>query len=349
MKKTLSTTLILLITITLTGQNLPSLLSGKNINATFSILGYDEEKKEWGIAVATDNIYVGNSTIYIKPGVGAFSVIAETNPDYAINGFSKLEAGATIEESILHTKSKDEQSHYRQVSGMDKEGNVFAFTGEALKYWNGKADHLIKDKFVVMGNQLDEEVLEKMSTTFVNTKGTLAERLLASLIEGQNAGGQITGKQSAALVVKGIDHEWYNQIDLRVDHSKEPFKELKNLLNYHYGRIRLNQAIYALDFKNEKRSKTKLKEAENLLEGWNGMYSKIAYVHSLLGNDERAIFWIEKGLLENPKWTVNLPAFYYLRNHEKLSELIKPNSFSLKDWENAISMLIRLNLSLIHI
>ena len=59
-------------------QNTPSLLSGKNINATFSIIAYEEATQEWGIAVATNNIYVGNSTIYIEPGIGAFSVIAET-------------------------------------------------------------------------------------------------------------------------------------------------------------------------------------------------------------------------------------------------------------------------------
>ncbi len=55
-------------------QNLPSLLKGKNINATFSIAGYDPKAQEWGIAVATNNIYVGNSTVYILPGLGAFSV-----------------------------------------------------------------------------------------------------------------------------------------------------------------------------------------------------------------------------------------------------------------------------------
>ncbi len=57
-------------------QNLPSLLTGRNINATFSITAYDSAAQEWGIAVATNNIYVGNSTVYITPGLGAFSVIA---------------------------------------------------------------------------------------------------------------------------------------------------------------------------------------------------------------------------------------------------------------------------------
>lgn len=344
MKRQIFTLILSTISVICVCQNMPSLLSGKNINSTFSILAYDEEYKEWGIAVATNNICVGNSTIYIEPGVGAFSVIADTNPDYAFNGFNKLKEGSTIKQAILFTKEKDAEAYDRQVSGVDSNGNVFAFTGEALKYWNGKAGHMLKDKFVVMGNQLDELVLRRMSIAFENSKGTLAERLLNSLIEGQIAGGQITGKQSAALMVKGLDNEWYNQIDLRVDNSQQPFKELKTLLNYHYGRIKLNQSEIAFkEYGNVKRAKEKIIEAENLLDGWNGIYSKIAYVYSLLGNEEKSIFWIQKAMLENPNWEVNLPAFYYLRKNEDLTKLINPDLFSLNDWENAISMLLKLN------
>src|SRR5476651_2336733 len=90
-------------------QNLPSLLLNKNINSTFSITAYDEVAQEWGIAVATNNIYVGNSTIYIEPGIGAFSVIAETEPAYAINGFQQLKAGKSIEQAINYTREKDDE------------------------------------------------------------------------------------------------------------------------------------------------------------------------------------------------------------------------------------------------
>ncbi len=110
-------------------QNLPSLLLEKNINATFSIIAYDAEQAEWGIAVATNNIYVGNSTVHIEPGVGAFSIIAETEPQYAIDGFEHLNAGASIEKAISSTRDTDKNAHYRQVAGIDKLGNTFAFTG----------------------------------------------------------------------------------------------------------------------------------------------------------------------------------------------------------------------------
>jgi len=339
----LATLFLCLLSLTLSSQNLPSLLSGKNINATFSILAYDAEAQEWGIAVATNNLYVGNSTVYIEPGLGAFSVIAETHPPYAHNGFQQLKQGATIEQAILSTKNQDAQAHFRQVAGIDKSGNVFAFTGEALTYWQGTSSHLLGESYVVMGNQLDENVLQHMSRTYERTRGTLAERLFASLIAGQLAGGQVSGKQSAALVVKGTDNQWYNQIDLRVDHSQQPFVDLQKLLDYHYGRIQLNQAYYAFDAGNRPRAAKKLARAEKLLEGWNGMYSKIAYTHSLMGNDTMAVVWIQKALLENPSWRVNLPAFYYLRYFEEVNALLDLNTFTIKDWETAISMYICLN------
>ncbi|WP_405206193.1 DUF1028 domain-containing protein [Aquimarina sp. LLG6339-5] len=330
---------IVLLAISGYSQNLPSLLTDKNINATFSILAYDKKAKEYGIAVATNNIYVGNSTVYIDPAIGAFSVIAETEPLYAIEGFKNLKAGKSIKQAILEVKENDKVSHYRQVSGMDVKGNVYAFTGKSLKYWNGEASEVLGENFVVIGNQLDSEVLSQMSKAFKNAEGTLAERLLQSLIAGQNAGGQVSGKQSAAIVVKGADNAWYNQIDLRVDNSKKPIKELQILMNYHYGRISLNQALYAHREGNIKRAKRKLLEAESMLEGWDGIYTRIAKTNFILGDEYKAIKWIKKGLSENPKWSVNIPAFYFLRNNPEMKSIIKPDSFNINDWENAIQML----------
>lgn len=333
---------LLLSTLINYGQNLPSLLTERNINSTFSILAYDENAKEWGVAVATDNIDVGNSTIYIQPELGAFSVIAETERKYALEGFKKLKEGKSIEQAITEVKDNDKGANYRQISGIDANGNVFAFTGKLLKYWNGNTSEICRKNHVVMGNQLADNVLSEMSQTFESPEGTLAERLLKSLVAGQNAGGQISGKQSAAIVVKGANNEWFNQIDLRVDNSKNPIKELKTLMSYHYGRIRLNQAIYTKRAGNLGRAKQKLVEAESMLDGWTGMYSKIAGANIAMGNEDAAVQWIKKGLAENPNWSVNLPAFYYLRENTEMKSIIQPESFSTTDWESALGMLSNL-------
>ncbi|MEL6305701.1 MAG: DUF1028 domain-containing protein [Bacteroidota bacterium] len=319
-------------------QNLPSLLLEKNINATFSIIAFDADQEEWGIAVATNNIYVGNSTIHIEPGLGAFSIIAETEPLYAIKGFEHLKTGKSIEKAISLTRETDGVAHYRQVAGIDKLGNTFAFTGEALKYWRGSAKHIVGEQYVVMGNQLQEAVLPEMAKTFESAKGTLAERLLESLLAGQKVGGQITGKQSAALVVKGTHNEWFNQIDLRVDHSKTPFKDLKRLLNYHYGRIRLNRALYAQREGNPTLAEQRLAAAEEMLEGWTGMYPRIALANFSIRNEESAVQWIQKGLEENSNFKAYLPSFYILKDHPALKDLIKEETFDIRDRESALSM-----------
>lgn len=193
-----------------------------------------------------------------------------------------------------------------------------------------------------MGNQLAENVLSEMSKTFEQSQGTLAQRLLKSLLAGQNAGGQISGKQSAAVVVKGTDNEWFNQIDLRVDNSKNPINELQTLMDYHYGRIYLNQAIYAVREGNSKRAKQKLMEAESMLNGWTGIYSRIVGAHIAMQNEDAAVDWIKKGLAENKNWSVNLSAFYFLHENPEMKSIIKPNTFGVKDWESAMGMLSNL-------
>lgn len=125
------TILLALIPLLLQSQNLPSLLTNRDINSTFSILAYDENAKEWGIAVATNNIYVGNSTIYIEPEIGAFSVIAETEPRYGIEGLEKLRAGKSIESAITEVRDNDNQANYRQISGIDAKG-TFMLLAESL-------------------------------------------------------------------------------------------------------------------------------------------------------------------------------------------------------------------------
>lgn len=324
-------------------QNLPSLLLDRNINSTFSIIAYDSAAKEWGIAVATNNIYVGNSTVYIQPGLGAFSLIAETDPDYAINGFVELKKGKSVKEAIEFTRANDEDANFRQIAGIDSIGNVYAYTGSALKFWKGDAMHLIGKHYVVLGNQLAKGVLSSMAKSYEDSKGTLAERLLTSIRAGQNAGGQITGKQSAALMVKGVHQEWYNQIDLRVDDAKYPLIELQRLLNFHYGRIKLNQAIKLLKNGEKVQGLKLLNEAGKLVEGWNGIYSKLIMGMLLGGEEDAAVKTILKAIKENPDWKENLPCFYFLANRPELRKFYIKDVFSEKDWNQAIQFLIEVN------
>jgi len=338
--------LLLCSTYTVCAQNIQSLLLERDIQSTFAIIGLDPETEELGIAVATNNIYVGNSTIYIKPGVGAIATIAETQPEYGIIGLKKLEEGEPIDQILDELKAKDEDARFRQIGGLDANGIGYAFTGESVKYWSGVSGQLIGQHYVVLGNQLAPKVLEEMAKTFEDHQGALPDRLLESLLAGQRCGGQISGKQSAALVVKGPRNQWYNQIDLRVDHSKSPFQDLKQLWNFHQGRILVNQSLYASRGGNLERGKSKISEAAKKIEGWTGMYSKAALAFYLAGEEKQAVRWIQKALLEDPYGEQILPFFYALRNHEELESIIRPDQFTAKDWEFALNGMLQMGKSL---
>ncbi len=328
--------LLFLLPTVLPAQNLPSLLLQKNINATFAIIGYDPLTKEWGIAVATNNIYVGNSTTYIEPGAGAIAVIAETEPAYGLNGLAQMKAGKTPQEAFAFTQQTDTDSSFRQVGMLDKNGQPYAITGHALSYWQGMAGHQAAQNCVVLGNQLAPGVLTSMHQCFDSSRGPLAERLLQALMAGQQAGGQLSGKQSAALLVKGLQQEWFNHIDLRVDHSLTPFQDLRRLLDYHYGRITINQAVTQIRQGNREKGTALLNKAQAQVKGWTGIYGKLVQACLLLNNTARAVSLIHEALQAEPQWKENLPAFYCLKNEKALAGLIREDRFMEKDWYAAI-------------
>ncbi|SDM19585.1 DUF1028 domain-containing protein [Siphonobacter aquaeclarae] len=330
---------LLCLSLPLHAQNLPSLLHDRNVQSTFSIVAFDPQAEEWGIAVATNNLAVGASTAYIRPGVGAFTLIAETEPAYAANGFRLLEQGRSIEEALDFTRKKDTLSYQRQFAGVDADGNVFAFTGESLRYWKGTATHRTGFHFAVLGNQLAPGVTDRMAETFETTTGTLATRLLAALLAGERAGGQINGKQSAALLVKGVRHEWYEDIDLRVDHSRHPFEDLRRLLDYYEGRVLTNRAAFAARNDNPARARGFLAEATRKTKGWYGFYGRIAKVHWLLQEPVPARKLVLEALRAEPRWKENLPAFYGIYD-ATLERLYPEKKFTLADWTLAVDMLI---------
>ncbi|MEM9981338.1 MAG: hypothetical protein AAF734_02505, partial [Bacteroidota bacterium] len=88
--------------------------------------------------------------------------------------------------------------------------------------------------------------------------------------------------------------------------------------------------------------KEKLLQAEKMLEGWTGIYARIAQAYLLLEEEDRAVYWIKKGMAENDHWKVNLPAFYILNDKPDMSSLITKSNFSTTDWEQALAMLSNL-------
>ncbi|KAB7666049.1 DUF1028 domain-containing protein [Bacillus sp. B1-b2] len=198
---------------------------------TFSIIGFDPEEKEWGIAVQSKFLGVGSVVPWAKAGIGAVATQSYANTSFGPDGLRLMEEGKTAEEALHIILEKDPAREQRQVAFIDAKGNAATFTGNECYGWAGG---MTGQHFAAQGNILvDEKTVQTMANTFQTKQGSLAERLLAALQAGQDAGGDSRGQQSAALLIvkdRG-GYGGYNDryIDLRVDDHIEPIKELSRI------------------------------------------------------------------------------------------------------------------------
>jgi len=198
---------------------------------TFSIVAYDPKKKEWGVAVQSKFIAVGSIVPFAKVNVGAIATQAWANTSYGPKSLVLLEQGMTAEETIKIITQHDEKREHRQVGIVDSFGNVASFTGKKCFDWAG---HVSGENYTCQGNILvSEDTVLAMSHAYRETSGDLVEKLLAALEEGQEAGGDSRGKQSAAiLIVKeegAYDGGTDRYINVRVDEHEHPIKELRRV------------------------------------------------------------------------------------------------------------------------
>jgi len=203
--------------------------------STFSIVAFDPETKELGIAVQSRFLGVGAVVPFAKAGVGAVATQSFANTTYGPNGLALMAQGKTAAETLQKLIDDDDGAARRQVGIVDAKGGVATFTGERCMDW---ADGVEGEHYCAQGNILaGESVIKEMGRAFEETKGDLGDRLIAALLAGQAAGGDKRGKQSAALLIvkeKGGYAGWNDRYrDIRVDDHKEPIVELKRIYALH--------------------------------------------------------------------------------------------------------------------
>jgi uncharacterized Ntn-hydrolase superfamily protein len=200
--------------------------------ATFSVVGYDPDAKEWGVAVASKFLAVGSVVPWAEAGVGAVATQSFANVTYGPKGLDLMRNGKTAEETIKSLTDDDDGRDQRQVGMIDAKGNAATFTGKKCMAWAGGKTG---KHYACQGNILaGPEVVDAMAKAFEESKGPLAWRLMASLEAGDNAGGDKRGKQSAAIYVAKAKGGYAGgndrYIDFRVDDHKEPIPELARVL-----------------------------------------------------------------------------------------------------------------------
>ncbi len=203
--------------------------------STFSIVGYDPNNNDFGVAVQSKFFAVGAVVPFAEAGVGAIATQAWANTTYGPRGIELLKIGLTAQQTLDHLLRDDDGRESRQVGIVDANGTVTNHTGKKCNDWAGAFSG---QHYTAQGNILTgEDVVEAMGKAYEETKGELADKLMAALAAGQNKGGDKRGQQSAALLVvrKNGGYSGFNDryIDLRVDDAEKPIQELQRLLNIH--------------------------------------------------------------------------------------------------------------------
>jgi len=203
--------------------------------STYSIVALDETTGELGVAVQSHWFSVGFLVPWAKAGVGAVATQSFVKVDYGPDGLQLMESGMKAADALKTLTSKDEGEAVRQVGMIDIKGNVAAHTGSrCIKY----AGHIVGENYSVQANMMANGTVPKaMAVAFEKTKGDLADRMMAALEAAEAEGGDIRGKQSAAMVIvsgepSGV--EWKDtKLNLRIEDHPTPLIELKRLIRVH--------------------------------------------------------------------------------------------------------------------
>lgn len=199
---------------------------------TFSIVARDPETGELGAAVQSHWFSTGSVVVWAEPGVGAVATQSFVEVSYGPEGLKLMRAGKNAQDALDDLLAKDEHTNVRQVGMVDAKGIVAVHTGDKAIVHRC---HEIGANFSVQANMMHHStVCTAMKAAFEATTGDLAERMMAALDAAQREGGDIRGKQSAAMIVVEGDSDtpsWKRKIDLSIEDHKEPLKELRRLIH----------------------------------------------------------------------------------------------------------------------
>ncbi len=320
---------------------------------TFSIVARDPATGEMGVAVQSHWFSVGSIVTWAEAGVGAVATQSFVDPSYGPLGLNLMRAGKSAPEALRERLGQDKARDVRQVAMIDGQGRVAAWTGAkdiqaAGEVVNGSGSgpgvgpsggtYLVGTDFSTEANLMsNDKVWPAMAKAFRETKGDLAERMLAALDAGQAAGGDIRGRQSAAILIvesKRQKNPWEGRVfDLRVDDAAEPIKELRRLVALQRAYNHMNAGDLATEHHDNEGALREYSEAEKIAASTPGVIpsrlAEMIYWHAVaLVNMKRvdeALPLFKKAFAIQPSWaelTPRLPKSGLLPDDSKLIEQI---------------------------
>jgi uncharacterized Ntn-hydrolase superfamily protein len=199
-------------------------------HGTYSIVARDPATGELGAAVHSHWFSVGSLCIWARPGLGAAATQSVVEPAHGPHALDRLAAGDDAPQALAAVLAPDGLAAVRQVAVVDASGGVAAHTGADCIPCAG---HVTGTDHSCQANMMERDTVPAaMSEAFAGTAGPLADRLMTALEAAEGEGGDVRGRQSAAmLVVPAHGEAWQARIDLRVEDHPEPLDELRRLLS----------------------------------------------------------------------------------------------------------------------
>jgi uncharacterized Ntn-hydrolase superfamily protein len=294
---------------------------------TYSIVARDSVTGEFGVAVQSHWFSVGAHVAWAEAGVGAVATQSFTEISYGPLGLALMKAGKSASQALAALVGADPQEAVRQVAMVDAKGRVAVHTGARCIAAAG--DHA-GAQYSVQANLMERDtVWDAMSRAYETTKGDLAERLLAALEAAQKEGGDIRGKQSAAILIvpaASTGRPWSDRVmDLRVEDHAEPVKELRRLVALHRAYDKMDEGDREMAVDNLSAALTAYNEAARQLPDNPEVKYWAAVTLITAGKEKEALAYFKEVFAKNSKWvevTRRLPASGLLPDDPALIEKI---------------------------
>jgi uncharacterized Ntn-hydrolase superfamily protein len=274
-------------------------------HGTYSIVALDPETGELGVAVQSHWFSVGPLCAWARAGIGAVATQSVVEPAYGPNALDRLSEDVGASQALGELLAADPLQDVRQVAVMDARGGIGVHTGpDCIAH----AGHATGEHCSCQANMMAHDTVpQAMAGAFEAANGPLPERLYAALVAAEAEGGDVRGRQSAAMVVVPADAEpWRRTVDLRVEDHQEPLSELRRLLTLQraYDLAGAADELLAAGRTDEagelyRRSAAIAPDAHELLF-WAGL------ARAQAGDLEGGVAAVRRAAEENPNWLVLL-------------------------------------------
>jgi uncharacterized Ntn-hydrolase superfamily protein len=268
---------------------------------TYSIVALDARSGEFGVAVQSHYFAVGAAVMWASPGVGAVATQATIKISHGPRALELLQGGFDAQAALERLIGGDEEAATRQLAIVDAAGNTAVHTGGSCVR---EAGYVARDGVSCQANIVASDgVWSAMLDSFESAPGSLHHRLLAALDAGEAEGGDLRGRQSAAiLVVPAAGERWDYTISVRVDDHPEPLLELRRLVALHDAYKLATEANGLLDAGDHAEATVLFERACELAPESHDLLFRAGLSFALMGDLDGGVRRVRRAIEMQPNW-----------------------------------------------